>query len=105
MMAYVPEYVSASVAAHEACLVVFQDAYCPGREAFIDGEERSLIRTDVGFRTFEVDPAEHAVVMKYRPASLRIGTLLGCAAVLAGVLYPTGSRLLLRLRGPVQRGK
>jgi hypothetical protein len=89
---YEPERIAMEVDADEACYLVFQDTYYPGWKAYVDGAEMPIIKTDLGFRAIELSAGRSDVIMEYRPASLRIGFLLGGLGVVAALLYAWKAR-------------
>ena len=76
--------------------LVLTDAWYPGWQVRVDGQEVPLLRADLIFRAVYVEAGEHIVEFTYAPASFRTGLLLGGAA-LAGVL---GLWLWSRKQGP-----
>ena len=81
-----------TIDADEACFLVFQDTFYPGWKAYVDGLEQEILRTDIGFRAIRLDRGKHNVVMRYRPAPLRIGIFIACLGILAGTFYALRGR-------------
>lgn len=78
----------------DACdegVLVLTDRFYPGWEATLDGRPVSLFRADWLGRGVKVPAGKHRVVMRYRPASFRLGGWLSLFA-LAGVAFALGRR-------------
>ena len=73
--------VELEVEANESCLVVLTDCFYPGWKAFVDGEERPILRANTLFRAVEVAPGAHTIVFRYRPASLLWGAAISLASL------------------------
>jgi hypothetical protein len=81
--------VELEVEADEPCLVVLTDGFYPGWKAFVDGDERPVLRANFLFRAVEVAPGSHSVVFRYMPASVLRGAIISLASLLlifAGLL-------------------
>jgi hypothetical protein len=63
-------------------LLVLTDSYYPGWMAYVDGAEKPIWRANSLFRAVEVPPGEHTVSFRYRPASLRWGSIISLTALL-----------------------
>ncbi len=64
-------------------LLVLNDCYYPGWQAWVNGETRPIYRVNGTFRGLFVGPADNEVVFKYNPRSFRYGAILSIAAVAA----------------------
>ncbi|MFC1455467.1 YfhO family protein [Microvirga arabica] len=51
-------------------VLVLHDIHYPGWEAWVDGERRPILRTNLLFRGVEVGPGRHRVEFHFRPMSL-----------------------------------
>ena len=58
-------------------VVVLHDIHYPGWEAYVDGERRPILRTNLLFRGVEVGPGRHKVEFRFRPLS--VGNLVAAA--------------------------
>lgn len=63
-------------------VVVLHDIFYPGWEAYVNGERRPVLRTNLLFRGVEVPPGRHQVEFRFRPLSM--GNLVSAAADLMG---------------------
>ncbi|GAB4342573.1 MAG: hypothetical protein Kow0099_20280 [Candidatus Abyssubacteria bacterium] len=80
--------VRVEVKAVRPSLLILTDSYFPGWKAYVDGEERPIWRANSLFRAVEVAAGRHAVMFRYRPASVRWGfgiSLVTLAFVMIGV--------------------
>ncbi len=80
---YAPEQVELAAECAGACLLVLTDLYYPGWQAYVDGREAEIQRTNAIFRGVRLEPGSHRVVYRYAPASFRNGLLVLLAAVIA----------------------
>lgn len=78
-------------------LLVLNDCYYPGWEAWVGGEKRPIYRVNGTFRSVFVSPADHEVVFKYNPPSFRYGAALSIAGVIAFLLVLLGLPRRIRL--------
>jgi hypothetical protein len=76
-------------AATPAFLVTSETAY-PGWRAWVDGQERALLTTDVAFRGLPIPAGKHLVKMRFDPEILWRSawvTLAACAGLLLAVWF------------------
>ncbi len=78
-------------------LVVLTDDFYPGWTATVDGHSASVQRVDYLLRGVSIGPGDHTIVLRYQPASWRIGLLITLLSVL-GVLGAVASGLHARRR-------
>jgi hypothetical protein len=78
----------------EAALLVTSEAYYPGWEAYVDGEEEEILLANQAFRAVPLGPGRHRVEMVCRPTSFRIGLLVTLVTAVS-----VGTALVLRPRG------
>ncbi|KKQ35705.1 MAG: Multidrug resistance protein B [candidate division WS6 bacterium GW2011_GWA2_37_6] len=53
--------------------ILIPDSYYPGWEAYIDGKETKIYRTDLSFRGISIPAGEHTIEMKYQPDHFSLG--------------------------------
>jgi hypothetical protein len=66
-----------------AGMVVVADLWDPGWRAFVEGEERPVLRVNHALRGVAVPRGSSRVELRYEPASFRRGLLCGLAALLS----------------------
>jgi hypothetical protein len=66
--------------------LVVLEGYDRGWRAFVDGDERPLLRANAAFRAVALTPGEHVVEMVYRPRSVPLGFAVSLGALIAGLL-------------------
>jgi hypothetical protein len=82
--------------------LLLNDAFYPGWRAFVDGQERSLVRGDLLFRLVRVPAGEHLVTFLFEPRSLRLGGAISIIAalvalgILAWAIWPAVLRARMR---------
>jgi hypothetical protein len=70
------------VDANTPCLVVVNESFFPGWEAWVDGAPSSIIRTNAIVRGVAVGAGSHLVEFSYRPRSFRWGATISLATAL-----------------------
>lgn len=70
---YRGEIVDIEVKAKYPGLLVLNDIFYPGWQAFIDGKETKILHANYLFRSVLVPAGNHLVTFRYRPLSLQIG--------------------------------
>jgi hypothetical protein len=91
LASYGAQRVVIDATATDPSLVVLTDSFYPGWKATVDGKPVPIERVDYVLRGVSLGPGHHTIVMRYQPASWRIGwivsllALLGLLAVLASV--------------------
>ena len=89
-----PDRVVLTAGADWAGRLVLTDSYYPGWRAWVDGRPAPIERADDAFRAVRLPPGEHAVEMRYEPASFRVGMFISLLA-LAALAAATGALYLL----------
>jgi hypothetical protein len=98
LASYGAEKVVIDATATDPSLVVLTDSFYPGWKATVDGKPASIERVDYVLRGVSIGPGHHTIVMRYQPASWRIGwivslvALLGLLGALASVWIGTRRR-------------
>jgi hypothetical protein len=98
LASYGAEKVVIDATATNRSLVVLTDSFYPGWKATVDGKPASIERVDYVLRGVSIGPGRHTIVMRYQPASWRIGwivsllALLGLLGALASVWIGTRRR-------------
>jgi len=98
LRSYGPERIVVDASAPRHSLVVLTDDFYPGWQATVDGRAQPVQRVDLLLRGVSVGPGQHTVVLRYVPASWRIGWIVSLVAVLALVAVLL-SAIRLRRRG------
>lgn len=65
-----------------AAFLVLSENHAVGWQAYIDGNEHSLIRTNVSLRGLVLAAGQHRVELKYQPYSLLLGTSISLFSLL-----------------------
>jgi uncharacterized membrane protein YfhO len=78
---------SMTIQTHSAAdgLLVIGDAYADGWTAWVDGDKTGVLRTNHALRGVALPAGDHEVIVRYEPASLRIG-LWGTALTSIGLI-------------------
>jgi hypothetical protein len=93
LVTYDSRQVVVSVQAPAAGYLVLTDAWYPGWQVRVDGQEAPLLRADLIFRAVYLGAGEHTVEFTYAPASFRTGLLISAAAlVLVAGFWLWGSK-------------
>ena len=80
---YEPTAVELTTRASGRRLLVLADAWYPGWEVYVDGRKAPIVRAYYALRAVPVPGGQHVVRFSYEPASLRIGTAVSAAALIA----------------------
>jgi Bacterial membrane protein YfhO len=75
--------IDATATATKPSLVVLTDSFYPGWKATVDGKPAPIERVDYVLRGVSIGPGHHTIVMRYQPASWRIGWIVSLVALLA----------------------
>ncbi len=83
IISYKPERVHINVRSNKESLLVLADTYYPGWKAYVDGEERKIIKTNYLFRGVLINKNSNNVIFKYEPPAFRTVFKLTGAGILA----------------------
>jgi hypothetical protein len=88
ILQYADDALRFDVAATQNAMLLVTDLVYPGWKAYVDGAETPIYRGDALFRTIYIPAGRHAVEMRYRPRSFRLGLLVTLAStvVIGGAL-------------------
>lgn len=64
----------------------WSEVWYPGWRAYVDGEQKAVMRANYLFRAVGVQPGEHIIRVSYEPASFRIGAGISVVTWAAGIL-------------------
>ena len=76
---YRPHRIALETRRSEGGFLVLSEVYDDGWKAYLDGEERQVLRTDYTLRGIDVPSGQHRIEFVYRPRSFRNGAI--CSAV------------------------
>ncbi|NPV59088.1 MAG: YfhO family protein [Actinobacteria bacterium] len=62
-------------------VLVLSDAYFPEWHAYVDGEEREIMKANIAFRGVALEPGVHTVEFVFRPSSLYYGFFIGATSL------------------------
>jgi hypothetical protein len=82
LSSYGAQRVVIDATANDPSLVVLTDSFYPGWKATVDGKPASIERVDYVLRGVRVGPGHHTIVMRYEPASWRLGWIVSLVALL-----------------------
>ena len=82
---YHPTEVSMKTCLDEKGILVFSDLYFPGWRAWVDGEEKPVLRANYAFRALALQPGEHEVIFRYSGTWIRTGAVISLTAIFLGV--------------------
>jgi hypothetical protein len=88
---YSPNTVKIEVALDRDGYLVLSDIYYPGWRAYVDGEEREILRANYAFRAVPLESGQHIVLFKYDPLSFKVGlaiSLITWGAIIFGLTVP-----------------
>jgi hypothetical protein len=86
LIAYRAEQIQLAVTLDAPGYLVLTDAYYPGWTAEVDGRAATILRADLYFRAIALEPGDHEVTFRFRPASVRIGLGVSLVAWLVFIL-------------------
>jgi hypothetical protein len=88
---YSPNAVKIEVVLDRDGYLILSDTYYPGWRAYVDGEEREVLRANYAFRAVPLESGQHAVLFKYDPLSFKVGFAISLAtwgAIILGLAVP-----------------
>jgi hypothetical protein len=88
---YSPNAVQIEVVLDRDGYLVLSDTYYPGWRAYVDGEEREILRANYTFRAVPLESGQHTVFFKYDPLSFKMGLAISLAtwgAIILGLAVP-----------------
>jgi hypothetical protein len=71
--------------------LVLSDIYYPGWRAYVDGEEKEILRANYAFRAVLLESGQHTVLFQYDPLSFKLGLAISLAtwgAIILGLALP-----------------
>lgn len=81
IISYSNNLIEYSVNAASKRTLVFSEIYYPGWKAYVDGKRVVISKNDI-FRSIDVPPGKHTVIMVYKPISFRIGVLISLGTLI-----------------------
>jgi uncharacterized membrane protein YfhO len=84
---YAPDKVAVDVNARADALLMLNDCFTPGWNAYLDGAKVPIIATDYLFRGVSVGAGKHTVVFRYEPVSFYFGLLWFAAGVIGAFVW------------------
>ena len=88
---YSPNTVKIEVGLDRNGYLVLSDTYYPGWRAYVDGEEKEILRANYTFRAVPLESGQHTVLFKYDPLSFKVGLAISLAtwgAIILGLAVP-----------------
>jgi hypothetical protein len=76
---YSPNAVRIEVALDRDGYLVLSDTYYPGWRAYVDGEEKEILRANYAFRALPLESGQYTVLFKYDPLSFKVGLAISLA--------------------------
>ena len=68
-------------------ILVLTDSFYPGWKAYVDGEERKVLRANLFFRAVFLDQGNHVVEFKFQPRSFFWGRAISCVTLAGMVIW------------------
>jgi uncharacterized membrane protein YfhO len=96
---YTPNTIEIDTQSECSSLLVLSDLYDPNWNAYVDGKEKEIIRTDYLLRGIPLPEGEHTISLEYEPSSFRIGLIISGATLLLLVTIPV-AKYLIKRRSP-----
>ena len=90
---YAPERVELEVTTDEPGYLILTDAWYPGWEATVDGEDEPILRADLLFRAVALKSGEHDIAFSFRPQSLRVGAAISLIGLIGLITFSAMSFL------------
>jgi len=76
---YSPNAVEIEVTLDRDGYLVLSDTYYPGWRAYVDGEEKEIMRANYAFRAVSLESGQHTVLFKYEPLAFKVGLAISLA--------------------------
>ena len=78
---YESNSVELSFHSKERQFLILTDSFYPGWKAYVDGEEREILRANYIFRSIIIEPGKHQVRFEYDPLSFKLGLAISLLTV------------------------
>ncbi|MFB0538129.1 MAG: YfhO family protein, partial [Anaerolineae bacterium] len=88
---YSPNAVEIEITLDRDGYLVLSDTYYPGWRAYVDGEEKEILRANYAFRAVPLESGQHTVLFQYDPLSFKLGLAISLAtwgAIILGLALP-----------------
>lgn len=85
---------SIEIEAHteQPCLMVVSEIYYPEWKAFVDGEEKEILRADYCLRAIELESGDHTVRLEYRSPVIRASLAVSIVAFVIAIVLSVAGR-------------
>lgn len=80
-------HITASIQASEPELLVMELPYSKGWTAYVDGEEREIIQSNIMFSGLFLDEGKHDIELRYETPGLKLGCTISFGCLLLFVLW------------------
>jgi hypothetical protein len=77
---YQPEKIQMRASLDAPGYLVLTDTFYPGWKATVDGQAVPILRADLYFRAVALEPGDHEIALRYAPASVYAGLVIGAGA-------------------------
>ncbi len=90
---YGPGYISATYEGRAPALIVFTESYYPGWRAYVNGQERPVLLTNLMFQGVTTPAGQHQIEFRFEPLSVWAGQGLSAfSLLLVALLLVAGNR-------------
>lgn len=81
------DYVTGTISIPENRILQFSIPYSIGWKAYVDGQETSLLKSNVMFMALPLSSGDHVIELRYSTPYLKWGILITCITIICGSLY------------------
>jgi hypothetical protein len=94
ILSYEPSRILLDVDAEGNGILVLSEVYYPGWAAYVDGIPTEIHRADHALRAVEVEEGHHRVELVYDPPSVKLGTAVSLASLVAILVIAVRARVV-----------
>jgi uncharacterized membrane protein YfhO len=90
---YADQRVTLEASLNRSGILVLADSFYPGWRAYVNGQEKEILRANLFFRALHLSAGEHVVEFRYEPRSFTIGLTISLVTLTSLILWSLYRRM------------